>query len=371
MMELATQEKMKGNNKAIRREINEGLVSDNVIDTLTNEIVSLKKVIADKNYIIDDLVLERDQISDGKYALRIKYETTQQQLMKATGRIKDLEHERTCLKKEINDLNNVANREEILKLRRREDKKTPEASGKLEDLEKDCAVLKKEIGNCNNKILRKVCKKIDKETREILDAGHVDSGISIDMESLNHEIERKIEAQIDEKLNQKELLSNTLNSCEELLSPKTSTKVIEKYPTNREADTRERNIIIHGLKEDGISDQYQIKEILAATITQYTPMSMFRLGPKKAYKNRPILLRMHSTREKEEFMSKLWMLKNVKMKFKNLSVTNDYSLDERKMIKKYVEEANKRNTTGTKGYLWKVRGTPKEGMRIIKIAKQE
>ena len=58
-----------------------------------------------------------------------------------------------------------------------------------------------------------------------------------------------------------------------------------------------------------------------------------------------MLLRMASTHEKEEFMSKLWMLKSVKMKFNKISITNDYTLDERKMIKKYVEEENMRNMT--------------------------
>ena len=54
------------------------------------------------------------------------------------------------------------------------------------------------------------------------------------------------------------------------------------------------------------------------------------------------------------------MLKN-KISFKKVSITNDYTLGERKMIRTLVDEAN--------GYVWKVRGAPKEGMRIIKILK--
>ena len=79
------------------------------------------------------------------------------------------------------------------------------------------------------------------------------------------------------------------------------------------------------------------------------------------------MVRMKSINEKEEFMSKLWMLKPVQMKFKKLSITNDYTLDERMIIKDYVEEAKKRNMIGTKEYAWKVRGTPREGMKLIKI----
>ena len=75
--------------------------------------------------------------------------------------------------------------------------------------------------------------------------------------------------------------------------------------------------------------------------------------------------------DKEEFMSKLWMLKYIRMKFKKLSITHDYTQNERKIIKSYVEEAKKRNMSDTKGYKWQVRGTPRQGMSLIKIAMQE
>ena len=78
---------------------------------------------------------------------------------------------------------------------------------------------------------------------------------------------------------------------------------------------------------------------------------------------------MKSAQEKEIFMSKLWMLKNFKRNV-NLSVTNDYTLDERKIIRNCVEEAKKRNMKGVKSFLWKVQGTPREGMRIVKINKE-
>ena len=152
---------------------------------------------------------------------------------------------------------------------------------------------------------------------------------------------------------------------------KTSPNVIENPSTNREVNSREQNIIIYGLKEDAINDQHKLREIFQATATQHTPLSMYRLGIKKTDKNRPILVRMPSTQVKDDFMSKLWMLKNVRKIYSNLSIANDYTLHERKTMKKYVEEANARNMIGTKGYIWKVRGTPKDGIRICKIAKQE
>ena len=79
---------------------------------------------------------------------------------------------------------------------------------------------------------------------------------------------------------------------------------------------------------------------------------------------------MKSKEEKDDFMSKLWMLKNVRMKFKGMSITHDYTLEERKMIREYVEEANRRNKAETNEYRWKVRGTPRGGLWLMKITNQ-
>ena len=95
------------------------------------------------------------------------------------------------------------------------------------------------------------------------------------------------------------------------------------------------------------------------------PSSFYRLGSKKPGANRPIMLCMQTATDKDEFMSKLWMLKQLQVKFK-LSITNDYTKDERKAIRELVDEAKKRNDTVRKGYIWKVRG-----MRLTKMATRE
>ena len=100
--------------------------NNNNTDSLNKEIYSLKKVIADKEDIIIDLVLERNQINNDNDALNVKYESAQQQLAEASKKIKDLENERAYLKKEIDDLNDdvinslVHEREVILDMRNKE-----------------------------------------------------------------------------------------------------------------------------------------------------------------------------------------------------------------------------------------------------------
>ena len=396
---MAAQKKNAGKTPPSIIEKNDKREIHNDIDSLNKKIELLEKIIEDKDYIIDDLVLERDQISDNRYAQRIKCESMQRQLTKATERIKELEKENKEKREAIADKDYIIDdlvleRDEIsddryaqrIKCESTQQQLT-KACERIKVLEKEPIRVKNNVLNYditnsfqeeNVRLRRQDIRRPPEQSTEKQGAGdrekryntrssdvdQVDSGISIDMESLNQVIEKKIDRLIDEKLQQKQFRS----SCEKFPQIISANKTKE-CPDIREAENRERNVIIHGLKEDDrINDYCQITEIFEATNTKYAPLSICRLGSKKVDKIRPILLRMESTQQKEELMSKLWMLKNLKQKY--LSITNDYTLNERNIIKKYVEEANARNTNGTKDYIWKVRGTPKEGMKLIKIAKQ-
>ena len=104
-------------------------------------------------------------------------------------------------------------------------------------------------------------------------------------------------------------------------------QIVSLSPESAHLETdREQNIIIHGLKEDEVSDTQLVSELFTATATQHTPSVMNILGPKKDGKIRPLMLRMKSKDEKEEFMSKLWMLKNVRTRFKYMSISIYYRI---------------------------------------------
>ena len=166
-----------------------------------------------------------------------------------------------------------------------------------------------------------------------------------------------------------------------VMKPEQTTVIDIKRPNNVDVhfapvhahldQNREQNVIVHGLNEGDVCDNELIKDILAATATQHEPEHMMRLGSKNDEKIRPMMLRMKNKNEKEEFMSKLWILKNAKTRIGNISITNDYTQEERYLIKKWVNEATRRNANGTNGYRWKVRGTPREGLRLVKIMNQE
>ena len=49
------------------------------------------------------------------------------------------------------------------------------------------------------------------------------------------------------------------------------------------------------------------------------------------------MIHMTNADEKEEFMSKLWMVSNVRTSFENISIAHDINLKERNLKKKWVE----------------------------------
>ena len=82
---------------------------------------------------------------------------------------------------------------------------------------------------------------------------------------------------------------------------------------------------------------------------------------------------MNDELEKQNVMSNLNKLKNTEDRFKNLNVTDDYSIGERDEIKRWVGKAKAKNAEEGEcsKYVWRVRATPKNGMRLAKIAKQQ
>ena len=70
---------------------------------------------------------------------------------------------------------------------------------------------------------------------------------------------------------------------------------------------------------------------------------------------------MHNVANKEMVMQSLWKLKNSDDKFMKLHITEDYTQEERSLIRSFVEKAKvKSQEDSNKQYIWRVRGTPKK-----------
>ena len=100
------------------------------------------------------------------------------------------------------------------------------------------------------------------------------------------------------------------------------------------------------------------------------PISVTRIGKIQDGRIRPIKLVMNSLENKNRIMSRLVNLKYAEERFKRLSVKDDYTVEERQLIKIWHQKAEERNTNENTT-MWKVRGTPKNGLRIVKVIKNQ
>ena len=110
------------------------------------------------------------------------------------------------------------------------------------------------------------------------------------------------------------------------------------------ANTRELNIIIHGINENNEKDEVFIKNLFDIMEMGNTgPTIAHRLGEKRKDQPRPIKIVMESKNHKAEFMSKLWRLKHADNVYKKIRVTDDHTWEERQEIRRWVKMENDRN----------------------------
>ena len=75
---------------------------------------------------------------------------------------------------------------------------------------------------------------------------------------------------------------------------------------------------------------------------------------------------MKNVEDKGNIMSSLNKLKNASEPLRGISVRDDYTVEERQLIKSMTKEAKRKNETDNVTH-WKVRGTPKNGLRVVKV----
>ena len=148
----------------------------------------------------------------------------------------------------------------------------------------------------------------------------------------------------------------------------------EELVHEREREARAKNIIIHGFNEAGNINEVKeggnntIRELLNILEIDAFSQSITRLANRNGQNLRPMKMKMKSLNDKELLMSSLGKLKNASEKFQRISVTEDYTLDERQMVKSKVTEAKSKTENEGEGmYVWRVRGSPKYGLRLVKF----
>ena len=289
---------------------------------------------------ISILITERDEQCESK-------KRCMQQLEECKQKIKVMEDERALVEMQsgtTKNENNVIEDRDNLKIATKEDAQISTTEKPDEVCEETTRIQDNTKGTTTGKLI------------------NADSGLEIDfINDIKHELHQSMETMIDEKIGK--ITTDIKKSCSSFNS--FTTRTINIAETGR---TRDQNIIIHGINEGNRDDREYIRKLFDILQMDHTgPLMVHRLGIKNRNKQRPLHVTMKTIEEKGELMSRLGLLRGAEDEFKKISVTEDYTVAEREEIKRWVTMANEKTKDETLGYVWKVRGSPKTGMRLIRI----
>ena len=256
-----------------------------------------------------------------------------------------------------------------------------------------CKTCDESIGNTDTTIAR--------NTQENAD-GSIDllSSLKSLLDNKVSQIEGKIETAIEKKLGEKMAALNSLNEkikdnnevavipagdktsyAKALGVPTELRKIMEETRNDEkieriEQEKRSQNFIIHGAEEIGDSaneisenDADYINEVLAHLRITSQAESITRLGKPNESKCRVLKIVMQTKAAKEEVMANLRRLKGTDEQFGRISVTDDYTNSDREKIRDFANRAREQAKSDPTR-VFKVRGDPKNGLRIISYAKK-
>ena len=221
---------------------------------------------------------------------------------------------------------------------------------------------------------------------------------TIDLQNMINKGFARVEAMIETTITQKleEKISNLTPAVEKdnefpaltreyakkvMEVPKEIRKIMKEERNGEKVEQNERerraaNFIIHGAIEIGetaedveVNDKDYIDELLKHLKVRSKPFSITRLGAPNENKTRVMKITMSNEDDKQKVMANLRMLKGMEEEFGKISVTDDYTSTDREMIKAKVEEAKELGKKNPKR-IYKVRGDPKNGLRIMSFAKK-
>ena len=264
--------------------------------------------------------------------------------------IKDMEGEHAVLTKKINDHDKSVG--------------SPRTSKKVteRDLLKSIEnLLEKKLVIVEERLKQSVIKELD-NNKKIMD-DKLDTVIK-DNKSYAESVKGSI------KVN--EAVSSEMTNFKSILEQAKNDELIEE----REKQKRSNNFIIHGLEENGTdvdavnNNDAKLINLFFGTINiEARPTKFYRLGKITPNRNRPLKLEMTNKSERDEVMNNLNCLKGSEEILGKLSVKEDLTKIEREQVQKYVEMAKEKNAEDSSHH-WVVRGTPKNGLRLVMFTRR-
>ena len=344
----------------------------------------------------DDENTRESDSSNETEMMSVREKELQQMIDKQNQTIQRLEVDISILRKTIEGYENDAGKKTTKKRKLDEVIDNPEN----EDLKEQVETLTEKLGERETALQETREKLAESEWQEpnstVIDSAFIYNKLEELIERRMNQIEEKfttMETKFEKKQmnHAKEVKSSYSNALSKNMSNTTFKNVIQETKnTDRVIETerikREKNIIIHGVSEgDGTTEENTkgdcsyVTSLFQILGTKTNPISIARLGKpieKSETKDnttgnekcRPIKLIMSSADEKDLIMSRLSNLKNAEEKYRRISVKDDYTLEERNLVKHWLKIADEKNKAeGTTKY--KIRGTPKNGFRVVEITK--
>ena len=273
----------------------------------------------------------------------------------------------------------------------------------IQALQNEIALMKEKSGNKNQMIEKstEMTQVEDARKSEKLSESEWRNDTETDTQSAY--VLKKLGTLIDSRMNQIEqkflnleqkMEKNLINAEKEVklsysnaVSKKVSTSTIsnaiqESKNTERvieaERAKREKNFIIHGVSEEGGESDTKYTESLFQILgVSVKPVLVTRLGKMPEIRDesingkirhRPIKVTMSSIEHKELVIARLVNLKNADDKYRKISVKYDYTIEERNLARQWLEKAQELNKNENTN-VHVVRGNPKNGFRLAKIAR--
>ena len=246
--------------------------------------------------------------------------------------------------------------------------------------------LKQVVNKCKNVFF--ICKGCEPNLKrcEQKESHEVVSTLKILFDTKVNEVESKLANLIETKLGEKnDAVSNT-NPEEKKKQEETYAKVLavpaelkkmfkevrnDEKVEDTEMEKRSKNFIIHGAAEIGENakeieknDEQYIKDILYKIGVGTGFESVTRLGKPNENRQRTIKIVMKTSIDKDNVLGNLSKLKGTVEEFGKISITSDYTKTERDQIKAMSEKA-KAQSAADKDRVYKVRGDPKNGLKIV------
>ena len=253
------------------------------------------------------------------------------------------------------------------------------------------ARLKQVVNKCRNVFF--ICKGCEPNLKrcEQKECPEVVSTLKTLFNNKVNEVESKLTNLIEAKLGEKiDAVSNT-NPEETKKQEETFAKVLavpaeikkmikevknDEKVEDTEMEKRSKNFIIHGAAEIGEdaeeikkNDEQYIKDILNKIGVTTDFESVTRLGKPNEKRQRTIKIAMKTSSDKDSVLGNLSKLKGTEEDFGKISITSDYTKTERDQIKAMSEKAKVQSATD-KDRVYKVRGDPKNGLKIVSFPRK-